>query len=190
MFALRVDRPMPDPFNRFPDSGDDARRIGLAFALSIFLHATALGVLVPQFAGRAPWPGPDHAAIEALEVELATRAEASASGETSPPIRRAPRTSAPAPSRAARATVAERAQPDTGPVRGTPPRLAAPMPQAHAQTPYAPAPGPEWWRPTAGALAQAQAAPTVGGDLSSAVAAHRKDRADQLTAAEGGEQKA
>jgi len=196
MLALRVVRPIPDSPNRFLGGSGDSRRIGTAFALSIALHAAALSVLVPRFPGRPSWPGPDDHAVESLQVGFATRDAAPAASTATvdaPAIRGAQRASAPArtvpaPSRPTRATVAEGAQPGMGHERDSPPLLVAPAPQAPAQTPYAAAPGPGWWRPNAGALAQARAAPTVGGDLSSSVAAHRRERAEQSAAAkaEGG----
>jgi hypothetical protein len=161
----------------------DVRRVSTAFALSILLHAAALAVLVPRVPGRAPWPGPDHEATEVLEVGFANPAAATAAPVDAPATRGAQRASAPARTvpaspRAARPSAAEGAQPGTAEARETPPLLAAPTPQAPARTAYAPAPGPEWWRPTSGALAEARAAPTVGGDLSSSVAARRREHAE------------
>ncbi len=180
---------MPDPSNRFRGGSGDARRIRIAFALSILIHVAALAVLVPRFPGRANWPGPDDEASAGLVVGFATRSAAPAASTEpvdAPAIRGAHRASAPArtvppPPRAARATVADGAQPGTGHARDTP-LLARPAPQASALTPYAAAPGAAWWRPTSGALAEARATPTVGGDLSSSVAARRRERAEQAAA--------
>ena len=191
MLALRVDRPMPDPSNRLFGKSGDVRRVGIAFALSILIHAAALSVLVPRFPGRAPWPGLDHEATDVLEVGFANPVAASAAPLDASSARGARSASAPARTvptspRAARPSAAQGAQPGTADARETPPLLAAPTPQAPARAAYAPAPGPEWWRPTSGALAQARAAPTVGGDLSSSVAARRRERAEPAAPKAGG----
>lgn len=190
VLALRVDRPMPDPSHRFLGKSGDVRRIGPAFALSVLVHAAALAVLAPRLPGRAPWPGQAHEATKVLEVGFANRVAASAAPVDARAIRGAQRAPAPARTvpaapRAARRTVAEDAPPVPADARETPLLLAAPIPQAADRTAYAPAPGPEWWRPTSGALAEARAAPTVGGDLSSAVTARRRERAE-LTAPKAG----
>jgi hypothetical protein len=165
--------------------------MGTALALSVALHAAALTVLVPRLPGRPPWPGPDREAAVGLQVGFATRAAAPAASTTTgdaPAIRGAQRASAPARTMPAsprpdRATVAERAEPGTANARDSPPLLVAPAPHAPTQTPYAAAPGPGWSRPSSGALAQARAAPTVGGDLSASVASRRRERAEQSVAA-------
>lgn len=184
---------MPDPSHRFLGESGDVRRIGTAFALSVLIHAAALAVLVPRLPGRVPWPGLAHEATEVLEVGFANRVAAPAAPVEAPAIRGAQRAPAPARTvsaapRAARPTVAEDAQPAPADARETPLLLAAPTPQAAARTAYAPAPGPEWWRPSSGALAEARAAPAVGGDLSSSVAARRRERAELAapTAGSGG----
>jgi hypothetical protein len=64
--------------------------------------------------------------------------------------------------------------------------LVAPSPQAPALAPDAQARGPEWWRLTSAALAQARTAASIGGDLSSSIAARRHERAEQSNAADAG----
>ena len=50
----------------------------------------------------------------------------------------------------------------------------------------APAKGPEWWRLTSAALAQSRAAASIGGDLSSSIAARRREHALESSAADAG----
>ena len=185
---------MPDPFTRFRTS--DTVRIRVALALSILVHAAVLATLLPRMPGPLSWPGPDRGATEGLEVALASRAAtqpASPAPADAPAIRGAQRAAAPArtvPSArpADRGTLAQGARTDTRQTRETRSILATPSPQAPPSAPDAMAQGPEWWRLTSAAYAQARTAPSVGGDLSSAIAARRREQEEESSAAhaEGG----
>jgi hypothetical protein len=191
--GLRLDLPMADPFIRIRGSSDDVR-IRTALALSILVHAAALTVLMPHLTGRPPWPGPERGATEGLEVELVARAATAAAPSArseAPAIRGSQRASTPARTvpaarPATTGTIAQGAQADTRQARETVPVLTAPSTQTAALLPYAPARGPEWWRVTSAALAQARAAPSVGGDLSSSIAARRHEHAEESAAPAAG----
>jgi len=178
---------------RFRVLGDNVR-IRTAFALSILIHVAALVTFGTQPAGQRPWPGPELGGPEGFLVELAARA---ATPAASPAVSEAPanrgtrHASAPArtvPSAvpATRGTLAEGTHVDPRQARDARALLVAPSPQAPALAPEAPAKGPEWWRLTSAALAQARAAASIGGDLSSSIAARRREHALESTAAEAG----
>ncbi len=185
---------MPDLFTRFRTS--DNVRFRTALAVSILVHAAVLAILVPRVPGQPSWPGPEHGATGELEVELASRAAAPAASPTpvEAPASRgnrraaAPARTAPAVPAAEHGTVAQGVRSDRLHAREAQSILATPSPQAPLSAPDAMAQGPEWWRLTSAALAQARAAPSVGGDLSSSIAARRRERAEQTAAvnAEGG----
>jgi hypothetical protein len=181
------------PFTRLCGMSDHVR-IRTAFALSILIHVAALATFGTQVAGQRPWPGPELGAPEGLEVELAARA---ATPATSPALSEAPanrgtrRASAPArtvPSAvpATRGSLAEGTHADPRQARDARELLVAPSPQAPALSPDAPARGPEWWRLTSAALAQARTAASIGGDLSSSIAARRREHALQSAANDAG----
>jgi len=185
---------MSDPFTRFRAS--DSVRIRTALALSILVHVAVLAVLVHRVPGQRSWPGPEQGATEELQVELASRAATTAASPArvdAPAIRGTQRAAAPARTVPAvrpadRGTVAQGARSEPMKAREARSILATPSPQTPASAPDAQAKGPEWWRLTSAALAQARAAPSVGGDLSSAIAARRREQAEQSAAAnaEGG----
>ena len=184
---------MLESLTRFPGLGDNVR-IRTAFALSILIHGAALVTFGTQLAGQRPWPGPELGAPEGFEVELATRAATAATSPTdseAPANRGTRRASAPAqtvPSAvpATRGTLAEGTHMDPRQARDARDLLVAPTRQTPALAPDAPAKGPEWWRLTSAALAQARAAASIGGDLSSSIAARRREHALESTAADAG----
>jgi len=191
LLALRIDRPMP-ALTRFRMS--DEVRIRTAFALSILVHAAALATFMPRVAGQLPWPGPALGAPEGLQVELAARAAtpaASPAQKEAPANRGTHRASAPAQTvptavPTTRGTLAEGAEAQSRQARDARSLLVAPSPQAPALAPDATAKGPEWWRLTSAAYAQARTAASVGGDLSSSIAARRREHAEESTPADAG----
>jgi len=190
--ALAIDRPMPDSITRFRVT--DQVRVRTAFAVSILIHAAALVVLAPRVPGRLYWPGPELGATEGLEVELAARAATpavSAAQREAPANRGAQHQSAPArttPSAvpATRGTLAQGTHTDTRQAKEARSVLTVPSMQGEATAADAPAKGPEWWRLTSAAYAQSRTAASVGGDLSSSIAARRLEHAEQSTAADTG----
>jgi hypothetical protein len=168
-------------------------RIWLTLVLSILLHAAALITLVPHLAGTSPWPGIGDEKTDRLEVELVSQPggkaapPAAPAAVAAPPARAqaaAPERSQQKPSRETHATLTARAKPLSSSPRPSPPALTVPAPQAPAPPPPTPEPAVEPPRPTPSNLAEAQAAASVGGDLSSFIAARRRMRALEAGAAE------
>ncbi len=150
-------------------------RIWVTFALSILVHAAAFIVLVRWVPGLTPWNDEGDAA-ERLEVELASQTGAA------PAARAAPASSV--PSTNMRAALSARARPPSAPSRNAVPTLALPAPQAPTNPSPAPAPVIASLIAPRAAIESAQAPPSVGGDLSSSIAARRRARDEQSVAAE------
>ncbi len=150
-------------------------RIWVTFALSILVHLALLIVLLPWAPGLTPWNDRGDAA-ERLEVELASQSGAA------PAARAAPVPSVPSPN--TRKILSARARPPAVPNRTAPPVLAVPAPEAPAIPPPAPTPVVALLPAPLAAIESAQAARSVGGDLSSYIAARRRARDEQSTAAD------
>ena len=162
-------------YDRFTGSGgrNDAvaiPRVWAALALSILVHAATLIVVLPRLSGPAPREDAGETG-ERLEVELASQRAAA------PALTAAPTSSAPA--HEARTIVQAAGRVHSAPPRAAMPVLAVPTPQTPMLSPSAPAPGVAALPPSPAAIASAQAAPSVGGDLSSFIAAQRRAREEQ-----------
>lgn len=169
-------------------------RIWLTLALSILLHAAALITLVPHLGGLSPWQGLGDDKTDRLEVELVSQPGTKATpaapptAAPSPAVRpqaaAAPTRAPPTPSRETRATLSARTEPRPANPQPSPPALTVPAPQAPAAPPPKPEPAVEPSRATPTTVAEAQAAASVGGDLSSFIAARRRMRALESAEAE------
>lgn len=162
-------------------------RIWLTLALSILIHAAALITLVPHLGGLSPWQGLGDDKTDRLEVELVSQPGTKAMPSAPPTVAPSPavRAQAPAaptrappkPSRETRATLTARAEPRPANPQPSLPALSVPAPQAPAAPPPKPEPPVAASRGTPATVAEAQAAASVGGDLSSFIAARRRMRA-------------
>jgi hypothetical protein len=177
-------------FDRRPDAVQ-IPRVWLTLALSILIHAVALVTLAPHLAGTSPWAIPGDDKNDRLEVELVSQSGAKAASlappaaAPTPPVRPqvVPKRTPPTASRETRATLAARAEPRPTPP-ASPPTLSVPAPQSPPPPPPKPEPVVEPVRPSPANVAEAQAAASVGGDLSSFIAARRRMRALESGAAE------
>lgn len=163
-------------------------RIWLTLALSVLIHAAALITLLPHLGSLSPWQGLGDEKTDRLEVELASQPGGKAAAPALPAPAPSPAVPAqaaaappprkpPTPSREARATLAARAEPRPANPQPSQPALTIPAPQAPAAPPPKPEPAAEPSRATPARVADAQAAASVGGDLSSFIAARRRMRA-------------
>ncbi len=145
-------------------------RIWVTLALSILVHSATLVVLLPWLPGVVPWKVEGETG-ERLEVELASQSAAAPAAQAVP-------MSSTASSRA-RAMLSASARPHAAPESKAAPTLAVVAPQAPAIAPPAPAPVLSALPAPRAAIESAQAATSVGGDLSSSIAARRRARDEQ-----------
>jgi hypothetical protein len=150
-------------------------RIWVTSALSILVHLALLIALLPWLAGHTPWRGQGDTG-DRLEVELASQSGAV------PVARTAPMSSAPSVN--ARTVSSARVHPPSAPLRTATPTLVVAAPQAPAIAPPPRASIVASLPASRAALESAQATPSVGGDLSSSIAARRRAREEPSMAAE------
>jgi hypothetical protein len=147
-------------------------RLWVTFALSILVHSATLIVLLPWLPGVAPWKVQGDTG-ERLEVELASQSSAAPTAPAAP--------TSSSPSTRTHAMLSAPARLRGAPERKAAQTLAVTAPQPPAIPPPASPPVISLLPTPRAAIESARAAPSVGGDLSSSIAARRRARDEQST---------